>query len=136
MTIEYIELKENATNVFWNSTKPAMFLDDNLCVTVPDASIHHYSKLMDSIRKHNSYCLRSLNKKNLLLEFMPFASRKLRQYLDNDNTTQSQVPLITSYLGSCYIYISHNHSEALLKVSNEEVTNDFLDIIDNLYGIH
>ncbi len=136
MTIEYIELKENTPNIFWNSTKPAMFLDQNLCVEVPEDTTYHYSTLMASIKKHDSYCLRSLNKKNLLLEFMPFASRKLRTYLDKSNSTQSQVPLITSYLGSSYIYVSHNHSAALLKVSNEEVTNDFLDVIDNLYGIH
>ncbi len=135
MTIEYIELKKDSTNLFWSNSKPTMFLDESLCISLPETSIYNYTELTTYIKKHNSYCLRSLNKKNLLLEFMPFASHKLRDYLDKSNTSTSQVPLITLYLGDYYIYISHNHVAALLKVSSEEVTNDFLDVIDNLYGM-
>ncbi len=135
MTIEYIELKKDTTNIFWNNANPAMFLDDNLCVPLPMSSIYNYSELTENIKEHSHYCLRNLNKQNLLLEFMPFASRELRDYLNSNNTTNSQVPLITLYSDHYYIYISHNDSAALLKVSSEDVTNDFLKVIDNLYGI-
>jgi len=135
MTIEYIELKKDNANVFWNTEKPTMYLDENMRIALPDSSYYNYKEITQSIEKHKRYSLTSLNKKNLFLEFMPFASRKLRDYLDNNNTTHSKVPLITDYLGNYYIYISHKNYGALLKVSNEEVTNEFLDIIDNIYEI-
>ena len=135
MTIEYIELKEDHSNVFWDSVKPVMYLDDNMRITLTDDAFNNYDLLTQAIQKNNRYCLQSLNKENFTIEFMPFASRRLREYLNNNNTTNSQVPLITYYSGAYYVYISHKKISALLKVVNEEVTNEFLEVIDNLYEI-
>jgi hypothetical protein len=135
MSIEYIELKEDQPNVFWEDSKPTLYVDQNLLVELPSDSIYHYAKINKQIKQHGRYCLRTLNKQNLVLEFMPFASRQLREYLNDNNDTKSQVPLITWYNNSYIIYISHNNQSALLKVTSEDVDNDFLDIIDKLYGI-
>lgn len=138
MSIEYIELKKDQPNLFWNNAKPKMFLDQDFRIALPDDSLYNYNKTNDHIKKHNQDSLRSFNKQNHVLKFIPFASRKLRDKLNNTNTNtkKSQVPLITQYGKDYIIYICHNDKSALLKISAEDVGNECLDIVDNLYDIN
>ncbi len=135
MTIEYIELKEGQSNPFWNDINPPMYLDDSLCKPLSPKLLSSYGKVVKEIQKHDRYSLLSLNKKNLVLEFVPFASRALRRHLDASSTADNRVPLITTTRGLYYVYIVHDGIHALLKISQEEVGNEFLDILDRLYNV-
>ncbi len=136
MSIEYIELKKDQPNLFWNNANPKMYLDEDFRIPLPDNSLYNYSKTNEQIKKHNKLSLKCFNKQNHVLKFMPFASRKLREKLDNTHTNNSQVPLITQYGKDYIIYICHNDKSALLKIPTEEVDNECLDVVDNLYDIN
>lgn len=136
MSIEYIELKKEQPNFLWNDDHPKMYLDEEFRVELSDDSLCNYNKTSEQINKHSKHYLRSFNKQNHVLNFMPFASRKLREKLDDTNTKRSQIPLITQYGKDYIIYISHDNKSALLKMPADDVGNECLAVLDSLYDIN